>query len=104
MAVYIVKRHFGAVSDLEMEAAGHRSAACVPYYPGMHWLHTFWDEERLETTCIYEAEDPDHIRDHARRAGIPCDDIHEVTALPVEDFVGSSRAGGTVAQGVHPVA
>jgi hypothetical protein len=41
---------------------------------------------RLGTVCIYEARDPESIREHARRVGMPGNEIHKVaTTVIVRD-------------------
>ena len=91
MPLFIVRRRFENGTDLDVDAAGHRSAACLPFYDGMRWLHTFWDAERSETTCVYEARTAEQLRAHARQASIPCDEIREVLDVPVGDFVRTSE-------------
>ena len=54
--------------------------------PGqMRWIRSYFfreDDGTLGTICIYEAESPDAIGEHARRAGLPADEI-----LPVLETV-----------------
>ena len=44
----------------------------------VRWIRSYVVEEldgKLGTICIYQASDPDSIREHARRVGMPGDDI-----------------------------
>jgi len=38
----------------------------------------------LGAICLYEATDPDAIREHARAARIPCDEVVQVVAIDVK--------------------
>jgi len=51
----------------------------------VRWIRSYVVEEldgRLGTICIYQAADPESIREHARRVGIPGDD-----SLPIVNTV-----------------
>jgi hypothetical protein len=51
----------------------------------VRWIRSYViaePEGGLGTICIYEARDPESIREHARRVGMPGDDI-----LPIADTV-----------------
>jgi hypothetical protein len=39
---------------------------------------------RLGTICVYEANDPDAVREHARAARIPCDEVVPIVAIDVK--------------------
>lgn len=39
---------------------------------------------RLGTICIYEATDPEAVREHARAARVPCDEVVPVVGLDVK--------------------
>jgi len=84
MALYLIRRPFPGASDAAIAAAGYRSEACLPFYPGLRWLQTYWDREHEETVCIYEARSIEDIRRHAEQSHIPCGDIVEVEALRTE--------------------
>ena len=51
----------------------------------VRWIRSYVVKEsdgKLGTFCIYEARDPESIREHARRVGMPGDQI-----FPVADTV-----------------
>ena len=51
----------------------------------MRWIRSYFFHEEdgtLGTICIYESESPDAIREHARRAKLPADEV-----LPVFETV-----------------
>jgi Protein of unknown function (DUF4242) len=44
----------------------------------VRWIRSYVVEEpdgRIGTFCIYQAQDPESIREHARRVGVPGDQI-----------------------------
>jgi hypothetical protein len=87
MNTYALMRRRGWETRDELDQAGERSnQAREVEMPGqMAWIRSYFFEEEdgsLGTICIYEAESPDAIREHARRAGLPADEI-----LPIKEMV-----------------
>jgi hypothetical protein len=78
MNTYVVFRRSGWASRDELEKAAGRSA-----HVGQHemsdqvrWIRSYVTDEvggRVGTVCIYQATDIGAIKEHARRAGLPCD-------------------------------
>ena len=82
MALFKIDRPMGRpVTSDEIEAIGLRAAVCMVHFPGMTWHRSFLDRATWTFQCIYEADNADEIREHARIAQIPC-----VTVTPVEEF------------------
>ena len=51
----------------------------------VRWIRSYVLEEgagSLGTVCIYEASSPEAIREHAKRAGLPADEV-----IPIADTV-----------------
>jgi len=48
---------------------------------GVQWLISFLSADKKKTYCLYEASDPEAIREAAERAGVPADVIIEVGEL-----------------------
>ncbi len=44
--------------------------------PGIEWINTYIMENRMY--CVYEAENEDLLREHARRGGFPFNCMGEV--------------------------
>ena len=88
MDLYVVRRP-SAWADLhELEAAGAKSARIgneeMP--DRVRWIRSYVVEEpdgRLGTVCIYEARDPESVRAHARRVGMPGDQIFPVVTTVI---------------------
>ncbi len=63
----------------------------------VRWIRSYVVKEadgRLGTFCIYEAKDPDSIREHASRVGMPGDQIFPVvnTVITRDDPAKASAA------------
>lgn len=87
MKTFIIHRHSGWTTKQELEIAAARSAHVgnVEMPDRVRWIRSYVVEEpnrRLGTVCIYQATDSASLREHARRAGLPCDLI-----VPVADTV-----------------
>jgi hypothetical protein len=87
MDLYVIRRP-GAWADLqELEAAGAKSEKIgnEEMADRVRWIRSYVVEEpdgRIGTACIYEARDPESIREHAKRVGMPGDAI-----LPIVNTV-----------------
>ena len=87
MKLYAIRRPTAWAGSEELEAAAAKSAAIGndEMADRVRWIRSYVVEEldgRLGTICIYQAADPESIREHARRVGIPGDDI-----LPIVNTV-----------------
>jgi hypothetical protein len=70
-----------------LDVAGERSnhAREIEMDGRLRWIRSYFFHEAdgtIGTICVYEAEDVDDVREHARRADIPADEI-----LPVFETV-----------------
>ena len=91
MDLYVVRRPSAWANLQELEAGGAKSAKIgneeMP--DRVRWIRSYVVKEpdgRLGTFCIYQAQDPESIREHARRVGIPADPISPVvTTVVVRD-------------------
>jgi len=84
MKTYVILRRTGWSSLQELDKAAVRSARIgrdeMP--DRISWIRSYVTKEkgdRIGTVCIYQAVDDDALREHARRADLPCDDCVEVT-------------------------
>jgi len=80
MKTYAIRRRNAWRSADELETAASRSAKVgneeMP--DRVRWIRSYVVEENdgtLGTVCIYQATDPEAIREHATRVGMPADDI-----------------------------
>jgi hypothetical protein len=87
MLTYVITRPNGWANVEELKAAGARSATIgneeMP--DKVRWIRSYVTRHeggRIGTVCIYQASDPEAIREHARRVGMPADAI-----TPIVDTV-----------------
>jgi hypothetical protein len=88
MDLYVIRRLSAWANLAELEAAGARSAKVGNQQMSdrVRWIRSYVIEEpdgRLGTVCIYEARDPESIREHARRVGMPADQIFPVATTVI---------------------
>ena len=83
MELYVIRRPSAWKSLAELDVAGAKSARIgdqeMP--DKVRWIRSYVTRHeggRLGTVCIYQATDPEAIREHARRVGMPADAITSV--------------------------
>jgi hypothetical protein len=79
MPLYIIERNF--VEELDTEALDYAGIKLVNDDVGVSWVFSFLSADQKKTYCLYEAPNPEAIREAAARLGIPADVI-----VPVEQF------------------
>ena len=87
MNTYVILRRSGWRSGDELAAAGARSAQVGDdeMSDDIRWIRSYVLDEgagTVGTVCVYQATSPEAIQEHARRAGLPVDEI-----IPVADTV-----------------
>jgi sporulation protein YlmC with PRC-barrel domain len=99
MDLYVIRRQSAWADMRELEAAGIRSKRVgnEEMADRVRWIRSYVVKEpdgRLGSVCIYQAKDPESIREHARRAKIPADQIFPVadTIIVRDDPVSASEA------------
>jgi hypothetical protein len=80
MDLYAIRRRSAWADAAELEKAAGISARIGNYEmpDKVRWIRSYVVSEpdgRLGTICIYEAEDVASIKEHARRVGMPGDEI-----------------------------
>jgi hypothetical protein len=98
MDLYVIRRP-GAWANLqELQAAGGKSAKVgnEEMADRVRCIRSYVVKEpdgRLGTVCIYQARDPESIREHARRVGMPGDQVVPVldTIVVREDPVAKTK-------------
>jgi len=83
MKTYVIRREKAWQSPEELEQAAERSkqVAETDFPEDIRWIRSYVIAEpggSLGTVCIYQASDPDAVRSHAERVGMPADEILEV--------------------------
>jgi len=86
MTTYLVKRNIAGAGPNDYDAALFRALSCVYDFPGLKWLHSFWDREGAVSYCVYEAESIEQIYEHSALAHIPCDEVSVVLATGPDTY------------------
>lgn len=86
MNLYVILRRNGWATADDLEQAAARSAAEGDKEgSGVRWIRSYVISEssgELGTVCIYEAESPEALREHAGSVPMPADEV-----IPVVDTV-----------------
>ncbi|MGD0981805.1 MAG: DUF4242 domain-containing protein, partial [Solirubrobacteraceae bacterium] len=86
MNTYVILRRSGWRSPEELGEAAARSTTVGEEMPDdIRWIRSYVLEEdggSVGTVCIYQASSVEAVHQHARRAGLPVDEV-----IPVADTV-----------------
>ena len=77
MALFIIERNFAEQLEFTSESAAEVTE--INDEIGVKWLISFLTADKRKTYCLYEANNMEAIREAARRAHVPADEIIEVT-------------------------
>lgn len=75
MPRYIIERSVGQLTKEQLDAAGKKSNQVLAEMQGVVWIKSYVSEAEGKLYCEYDAPNPEAIREHARRAGLPADKI-----------------------------
>lgn len=83
METFVIRRRNAWATPEELEKAAARSTRVgnEEMSDQVRWIRSYVVQEedgRLGTVCIYQATGIEAIREHARRAGLPADEITPV--------------------------
>lgn len=83
MKTYVISRPAAWASDQELAAAASvsRRIGNEEMPDQVRWIRSYVTRHaggRLGTVCVYQATDPEAVREHARRVGMPAENITEV--------------------------
>lgn len=84
MPLFIVERNYAEQLEVSREQA--ENIVLINEDVGVNWLFSFLSADKKKTYCLYEASDPEAIREAARRAGLPADVIVEVSEIKPAAF------------------
>lgn len=83
MPQFVIERNIpgvGASTAAQLKSGAGRSCAALRELgPEIQWVHSYVTDDKIY--CIYRAPDPEVIREHASRAGVPADSIAAVRAV-----------------------
>lgn len=84
MPLFMIERNFA--EQLEVTRDDQLKIAQINDDVGVQWLFSFLSADKKKTYCLYEAPSAEEIREAARRANIPADEVVEVGELRPEMF------------------
>ena len=83
MPKYVIERGIAGLGDLtaeELRAVSQKSRAVLDELaPRVQWVQSYVTQDKMY--CVYLADDPEPVREHARRGGFPADSVAAVTAV-----------------------
>ena len=87
MNTYVILRRHGwqTAADLE-EAAARSTAEGEKMADDVRWIRSYVTAESdgtVGTVCIYQGTSPEAIREHASRAGLPADEVIDVSGTVI---------------------
>ena len=87
MPVFLIERKFAEQLEINPEAAA--AVNRINADAGVNWLVSFLSADKKKTYCLYEAPSAQAIREAARVAGLPADEIVEVAEISSLGQVGA---------------
>ena len=76
MALFVIERYWAEQLEVTPESAA--GVKLVNDEIGVSWLFSFLSADKKKTYCLYEAANPEAIREAARKLGLPADVIVEL--------------------------
>lgn len=88
MNTYLIRREkaWQSPEELEQTAARSKEVAENDFPDDIRWIRSYViaeDGGTLGTVCVYQASDPEAVRKHAKRVGMPADEILDVADVVV---------------------
>jgi hypothetical protein len=83
LKTYVILRRSGWRTPAELENAAAKSGDVGDneMSEDIRWIRSYVlaeEDGTLGTVCIYQGTSPEKVREHARRAGLPADEVIEV--------------------------
>lgn len=75
MPRYLVTRTLPPLTPEQLDAIGRTVVAVCDEMPGVEWVRTHLTADGKHSFCEFEAPDSEACREHARRAGLPVDEV-----------------------------
>ncbi len=79
MPRYIIERSVPGLTREAWQAASIKSKEVLSGMPEVVWIKSYVSEAEGKIYCEYDAPNPEAVREHARRAGLPADKVSELT-------------------------
>ena len=75
MPRFLVTRTLPPISPEQLEAVGTQVKVVCSQIPGMSWVRSHLTADGKHSFCEFEAPSAEACREHARRAGLPVDEV-----------------------------
>lgn len=82
MGLYVIERNF--LEDVDPDALDGNEIKAVNDDVGVKWILSFLSADKRKTYCLYEAPNPESLREAAARLGIPADAVVAVDEMGPE--------------------
>lgn len=79
MALFVIERNFA--EQLDPDALDQAGIKAVNDDVNVRWIYSFLSADRKKTYCLYEAPNPEAIREAAARLGLPADVVVPVDQI-----------------------
>jgi Nickel responsive protein SCO4226-like len=83
MNTYLIEREIpdaGKLRPEQLKTISQKSCSVLDEIgPKIQWIHSYVTDDKIY--CIYEAENEELIREHAKRGGFPANKILEVASM-----------------------
>lgn len=82
MGRYVIERTLpgaGELSEQQLHDISAKSNEVLAGLDDVSWVHSYVTEDKLY--CVYDAEDPSLIEEHARRGEFPVDRISPLSTM-----------------------
>ncbi len=83
MPKYVIRREVpgaGGMSTEELHQLSAKSNTALAQLDGRaQWVHSYVTENGI--VCVYNADDEEAVREHARIGGFPCNEVRQVAAI-----------------------
>ena len=94
MALYVIERNFA--EQLDLDEVDDEQIRLINDDVGVRWILSFLSADKRKTYCLYEAPNPEALREAAMRAGLPADVIVAVEHFgPMADQFPASNVRGS---------
>lgn len=83
MSRYIITRTLPDLTDDELQEVGKKVVEVCDELEGVTWIRSHLTADGKHSFCEFEAPCADDLREHARRAGLPVDEV-----IPIGQEIG----------------
>lgn len=75
MPRYIVTRTLPSLTQDQLNEIGRKVVSVCDEMPGVDWIRSHLTADGKHSFCEFEAPTSESCREHAKRAGLPVDDV-----------------------------